>query len=89
MTYVLCFFFLRLRLRSTAEGRSFSWPNIWLRPKVKIMPTVQHWSHMKADIIKFAEAYTLASGGFGNDGGQNEKILGENSKIANFLITAM
>ena len=33
--------------------------------------------------------FTLASGGFGNDGGQNEKILGENSKIANFLITAM
>ena len=42
MTHVLQLFILRLRLRSTAEGRSFSWPNIWLRPKVKIVPTVQH-----------------------------------------------
>ena len=44
MTHVLQFFILRLRLWSTAEGRSFSEPNIWLRPKVKIAPTVQHWS---------------------------------------------
>ena len=36
------FLILRLRLRSTAEGRSFSGPNIRLRPKVKIVPTVQH-----------------------------------------------
>ena len=36
------FLILRLRLRSTAEGRSFSEPNIRLRPKVKIGPTVQH-----------------------------------------------
>ena len=43
MTHVLQLFILRLRLRSTAEGRSFSWPNIRLRPKVKIVPTVQHW----------------------------------------------
>ena len=42
MTYVLHFFNLRLRLRSTAEGQSFSGPNIRLRPKVKIAPTVQH-----------------------------------------------
>ena len=47
MTYVLHFFNLRLWLRSTAEGRSFSGPNIWLRPKVKIAPTVQHWSLQK------------------------------------------
>ena len=37
------FFILRLRLRPTAKGRSFSGPNIRLRPKVKIAPTVQHW----------------------------------------------
>ena len=43
MTYVLRFFILRLRLRPTAEGRSLSGPNIQLRPKVKIAPTVQHW----------------------------------------------
>ena len=36
------FFILRLRLRPTAEGRSLSGPNIRLRPKVKIAPTVQH-----------------------------------------------
>ena len=42
MTHVLQFFILRLRLRSTTEGRSFSGPNIWLRLKVKIKPTVQH-----------------------------------------------
>ena len=42
MAYVLCFFILRLRLRPTAEGRSLSGPNIRLRPKVKIVPTVQH-----------------------------------------------
>ena len=42
MTYVLCFFILRLRLRPTAKGRSLSGPNIRLRPKVKIAPTVQH-----------------------------------------------
>ena len=42
MAYVLHFFILRLRLRSTAEGRSFSRPNIRLRPEVKIVPTVQH-----------------------------------------------
>ena len=28
---------------ATAKGRSFSGPNIRLRPKVKIVPTVQHW----------------------------------------------
>ena len=45
--YDICFtfFILRLRLRSTAEGRSFSGPNIRLRPKVKIAPTVQHWQN--------------------------------------------
>ena len=43
MTHILQFFILRLLLRSMAEGRSFSGPNIWLRPKVKIAPTVQHW----------------------------------------------
>ena len=37
------FLFLRLRLRPTAKGQSFSVPNIRLRPKVKIAPTVQHW----------------------------------------------
>ena len=37
------FLILRLRLRSTVYGRSFSGPNIRLRPKVKIGPTVQHW----------------------------------------------
>ena len=42
--YDICFtfFILRLRLRSTAEGRSFSGPNIRQRLKVKIGPTVQH-----------------------------------------------
>jgi len=42
MTHVLQFFILRLRLRSTAKDRSFSGPNIRLRPKVKMAPTVQH-----------------------------------------------
>ena len=45
--YDICyrvFFILRLRLRPTAKGRSFSGPNIRLRPKVKIVPTVQHWN---------------------------------------------
>ena len=44
--YDICFtfFILRLRLRPTTKGRSLSWPNIRLRPKVKIAPTVQHWS---------------------------------------------
>ena len=37
------FFILWLRLRPTAEGQSLSGPNIRLRPKVKIAPTVQHW----------------------------------------------
>ena len=36
------FFILRLRLQPMAKGRSFSGPNVWLRPKVKIAPTVQH-----------------------------------------------
>ena len=45
MTHVLQFFILRLRLRSTAEGRSFLGPNIRLQPKVKIAPTVQHWQN--------------------------------------------
>ena len=35
------FFNLRLWLRPTAKDRSFSEPNIRLRPKVKIAPTVQ------------------------------------------------
>ena len=34
---------LRLRLWSTADGLSFSEPNIWLRSKVKNVATVQHW----------------------------------------------
>ena len=42
MAHVLQLFILRLRLLSTAEGRSFSRPNIRLRPEVKIVPTVQH-----------------------------------------------
>ena len=33
---------LRLRLRPMAKGQSFSGPNIRLRPKVKIVPMVQH-----------------------------------------------
>ena len=36
MFYV--FFILRLRLLPTAKSRSLSWPNIWVRPKVKIPP---------------------------------------------------
>ena len=47
MTYVLQLFILRLRLRSTAKGRSFSGPNIRLWPKVKIVPTVQHWTKVQ------------------------------------------
>ena len=43
MTYVLLFFILRLRLWPTAKGQSFSGPNIRLRPKVTIAPTVQHY----------------------------------------------
>ena len=46
--------------------------------------------HMKTkiwDLIEVAETYTLASGGFQSDQGQNEKIFLENSKIANFLLT--
>ena len=35
-------FNLRLRLRPMANGWIFSGPNIRLRPKVKIAPTVQH-----------------------------------------------
>ena len=31
---------------ATAEGRSLSWPNIRLRSKVKIAPTVQHCSYV-------------------------------------------
>ena len=47
--YDICFtfFILRLRLRSTAEGRSFSEPNIRLRPKVKIASLVQHCNSSK------------------------------------------
>ena len=44
MTYVLWVFFLRLLLQPTASSRSLSWPNIRLQPKVKIEPTVQHWT---------------------------------------------
>ena len=42
--YNICFVFLilQLRLQPTAKGRSFLGPNIRLRPKVKIVPTVQH-----------------------------------------------
>ena len=36
------FFILKLQLRPTAYGWSLSGPNIWLRPKVKIAPTVEH-----------------------------------------------
>ena len=43
--HILCFFILRLWLQPTAKGRSLSGPNIWLRPKVKIGPTVQHWKY--------------------------------------------
>ena len=45
----ICFtyFILRLRLRPTAKGRSFSGPNIRLRPKFKIVPTVQHCKYLK------------------------------------------
>ena len=35
-------FIFNLWLRPTAKGRSFSGPNIRLRPKVNIVPTVQH-----------------------------------------------
>lgn len=54
MTHVLRFFILRLRLRPTAKGRTFSGPNIGLRPKVKIEPTVQHWlfaSSLSGDLL--------------------------------------
>ena len=36
------------------------------------------------DLSEVTEAHSLASGGFGSDRGQNEKILGENSKIVSF-----
>ena len=41
--YPIYFEFLYLRLRPTAIGRSFPWTNLRLRPKVKNVPTVQHW----------------------------------------------
>ena len=43
MTYVLRFFILRPWLQLKGKGRSFSGLNIWLRSKLKIAPTVQHW----------------------------------------------
>ena len=41
------------------------------------------------DISEVAEAHSLASGGFGSDQGQREKILDENPKITNFWLTEM
>jgi hypothetical protein len=51
--YVLLFFILRLRLRPMVEGQSLSGPNIRLRPKVKIAPTVQHcfFSNFKSKLL--------------------------------------
>ena len=54
------FFILRLWLRPTAKGRSFSGPNIRLRPKVKIVPTVQHWIGAINPSYLFLADYTLA-----------------------------
>ena len=53
--YDICFtfFILRLWLRPTAEGRSLSGPNIRLRPKVKIAPTVQHCNSLTGITSKF------------------------------------
>ena len=39
------------------------------------------------DLSEVTEAQSLASGGFGSDRGQNEKILDENPKITNFCVT--
>ena len=53
----LKFWNLLLWLRSTAEGQSFLWPNIWLRLKVKIAPTVQHWLKEKQMISTESKNY--------------------------------
>jgi hypothetical protein len=41
--YDIFFTFFSPTASATAEGQSLSGPNIRLRPKVKIAPTVQHW----------------------------------------------
>ena len=46
-------FNLRLWLRPMAKGRSFSEPNIRLRPKMKIAPTVQHWLCTQLTMVLF------------------------------------
>ena len=38
-----CFMFFYRTALATAYGRCFPGQNIWLRPNVKIVPTVQHW----------------------------------------------
>ena len=54
----LNFLNLWLRLRSTAKGRSFLWPNIRLRPKGKNVATVQHCS-LSNELIYFKPCLTF------------------------------
>ena len=42
-TFMTCFMFFYRTALATAYGRCFPGQNIWLRPNVKIVPTVQHW----------------------------------------------
>jgi hypothetical protein len=42
--YDIFFRFFYPTASAKAYGRILSWPNIQLRPKVKIAATVQHWS---------------------------------------------
>ena len=42
------------------------------------------WMLKFENLVEVSEAHTLASGGFGTDIGQNEKILGKNSEIVSF-----
>ena len=48
---MLHLFILHLWLWPTAKGRSWSWLNFRLRPKVKITPAVQHCKNLQGDPI--------------------------------------
>ena len=55
MTSVVKIFILRLWPWPMTEGRSLEGPNIWLRPKLKIQPSVQHCKlayFLKASFLK-------------------------------------
>ena len=89
-----CRLFGQLRRRGGDQSVPFSdnglwWPQFSFKLHKQYLIWKLTFSAKFWNLSEVIEAYSLASGGYRIDRGQNEKKIGENCKITNFWLTEM